>query len=45
MMIESNDAPATIGAIRRMIAARHPDMILQFFNFQQGIRDNLWASA
>jgi ABC-type antimicrobial peptide transport system permease subunit len=41
MMIAAKDAPATIAAIRRTIAAKHPDMILQFFDFQQGIRDNL----
>jgi len=41
MVIAAKDGPAAIAAIRRAIAAQHPDMILQFFNFQQGIRDNL----
>jgi ABC-type antimicrobial peptide transport system permease subunit len=41
MVIASSDGPAAISAIRRKIAAEHPDMILQFRNFQQGIRDNL----
>jgi predicted permease len=41
MMIAAKGGPETIAAIRRAIAAKHPDMILQFFNFQQGIRDNL----
>jgi predicted permease len=41
MMIAAKDGPATISAIRRAIGAKHPDMILQFFDFQQGIRDNL----
>ncbi len=41
MMIAAKDGPAAIMAVRRAIAARHPDMILQFFDFQQGIRDNL----
>jgi ABC-type antimicrobial peptide transport system permease subunit len=41
MMIAAKDGPAAIAGVRRAIAAKHPDMILQFFNFQQGIRDNL----
>jgi ABC-type antimicrobial peptide transport system permease subunit len=41
MMIASKDASATVAAIRRTIAARHPNMILQFSDFQQDIRDNL----
>jgi predicted permease len=41
MMIAAKDGPAAIMAVRRAIAARHPDMILQFFDFRQGIRDNL----
>jgi predicted permease len=41
MMIASTDAAAAITAIRRTIATKHPDMILQFHDFQQGIRDNL----
>jgi predicted permease len=41
MMIASKDDPATVAAIRRSIGAKYPQMILQFFNFQQGIRDNL----
>jgi predicted permease len=41
MMIAAKDGPAAIAAIRHAIGAKHPNMILQFFNFQQGIRDNL----
>ncbi|MFL6427983.1 MAG: ADOP family duplicated permease [Acidobacteriaceae bacterium] len=41
MMIAAKDGPAAIAAIRRTIATKHPDMVLQFFDFQQGIRDNL----
>ena len=41
MMIAAKDDPAAIASIRRAIGMKHPDMILQFFNFQQGIRDNL----
>jgi predicted permease len=41
MMIATKGGPEAIAAIRHAIAAKHPDMILQFFNFQQGIRDNL----
>lgn len=41
MMIASNNAPAAIAGIRHVFDAKYPHMILQFFNFQQGIRDNL----
>lgn len=41
MVIASSDGPAAITAIRRAITSKHPDMILQFHDFQQGIRDNL----
>ena len=41
MVIASNDGPATVIAIRRKIATEHPEMILQFRDFQQGIRDGL----
>ena len=37
----NQNGPAAIAAIRHAIAAKHPDMILQFSNFQQGIHDNL----
>jgi predicted permease len=41
MMIASDNGPATIAAVRSTIAARYPEMILQFADFRQGIRDNL----
>jgi predicted permease len=41
MMIGTKGGPEAIASIRRAIGAKHPDMILQFSNFQQGIRDNL----
>jgi predicted permease len=41
MMIATNGDPAAIAAIRHKIAGEHPDMILQFLNFQQNIQDNL----
>ena len=41
MVIASNDGAGAVEAIRRKIATEHPDMILQFRDFQQGIRDNL----
>jgi predicted permease len=41
MMIASNDGPAAINVIRRRLQAQYPDMNLEFFDFQQGIRDNL----
>src|ERR1700677_757065 len=41
MMIASNMGPDAITAIRRTLEAKYPTMTLQFFNFQQEIRDNL----
>jgi predicted permease len=41
MMIASNNGSAAINVIRRSLRARYPDMVLEFFDFQQGIRDNL----
>lgn len=41
MMIASDNGPATIAAVRTTIAARYPEMILQFSDYQEGIRDNL----
>jgi ABC-type antimicrobial peptide transport system permease subunit len=41
MMIASPDGAAAITAIRHTIASRHPDMVLQFQDFQQGIHDSL----
>jgi predicted permease len=41
MMIASNTGPDAITAIRRTLEAKYPTMTLQFFNFQQEIRDNL----
>jgi predicted permease len=43
MMIASNDGPAAINVIRRSIQAQHPDMVMEFSDFQQGIQDNLVA--
>jgi predicted permease len=41
MMIASNTGPDAITAIRRTLEAKYPTMTLQFFDFQQEIRDNL----
>jgi ABC-type antimicrobial peptide transport system permease subunit len=41
MMIASNTGPDAISSVRRAIEARYPNMVLQFSDFQQGIRDNL----
>ena len=41
IMFASENGPATVAAVRSTIAARYPEMILQFFDFRQGIRDNL----
>lgn len=41
MMIASNNGPATVASVRSALAAKYPTMIMQFFDFQQGIRDDL----
>ena len=42
MMIHSNATPAAIVAtIKRRLAARHPDVIMEFSDFQKDIRDGL----
>jgi predicted permease len=41
MMIASNTGPDAITAIRRTIESKYPTMAMQFFDFQQGIRDHL----
>jgi hypothetical protein len=41
MMIASNNGPDELRALWQTIEARYPGMTLQFFDFQQGIRDNL----
>jgi predicted permease len=41
MMIASNTGPDAITAIRRTLEAKYPTMTLQFFDFQQEIRDHL----
>ncbi len=41
MMIATNGDPAAINAIRHRIATEHPDMILQFLDFQEEVRDSL----
>jgi ABC-type antimicrobial peptide transport system permease subunit len=41
MMIAFNTGPAAIAGIRYTIAAKHPNAVLQFFDFEQCIRDNL----
>jgi predicted permease len=41
MMIASNDSSAATTAVRRTLQAKYPEMTLQFYDFQQGIRDNL----
>jgi predicted permease len=40
MMIASA-SPVAVNDVRRAVGAKYPNMILQFFDFQQGIRDNL----
>lgn len=41
MMIASNDTTAAIDAVRHTLEAKYPGMVLQFFDFEQGVRDNL----
>ena len=41
MMIASKIGPDAITAVRRTLATKYPSMTLQFFNFQQQIRDQL----
>jgi predicted permease len=41
MMIASNNPASAVDSVRRVVAAKYPTMIVQFFDFQQGIRDNL----
>ena len=42
MMIRSNAPPAAIGAtIKRRLAVRHPDIIVELSDFQRDIRDHL----
>jgi predicted permease len=41
MIIASKDRQTTVTAVRKMLKTKYPGMILQFFDFQQGIRDNL----
>jgi predicted permease len=40
MMIASG-GPVMVKGVRRVVGMKYPNMILQFFDFQQGIRDNL----
>jgi predicted permease len=41
MMIASSGNAAVVNDVRRAVATQYPDMIMQFANFQQGIRDSL----
>ena len=41
MMIASNTGPSTIAAVQHAIEIKYPNAVLQFFDFQQNILDNL----
>jgi ABC-type antimicrobial peptide transport system permease subunit len=41
VMIASRDSVATVAAVRRMLQAKHPGMILQFYDFEAQLRDGL----
>jgi hypothetical protein len=41
LMIASSNGPSAIAGIQHAIEAKYPNAVLQFFDFRQGIRDNL----
>jgi len=41
IMVASSDSGAAMDAIRRSMQAKYPQMIVQLFDFEQGIRDGL----
>ncbi len=41
MMFASRDGAGTEQAVRHMFDEKHPGTMMQFYNFKQGIRDNL----
>jgi predicted permease len=41
MMIASSTGPAVIDSVRHALEAKYPNAVLQFFDFQRRIRDNL----
>jgi predicted permease len=41
MMIASNTGPSALAGVQHAIEQKYPNAILQFFDFQQNIRDNL----
>lgn len=41
VMMASRDSVAAVAAVRRMVEAKHPGMILQFYDFEEGIRSGL----
>ena len=41
MMFASRDPASAVATVRHMFEAKHPGTIMQFFDFEQGIRDNL----
>jgi predicted permease len=41
MMVAAKDGPAAIAGIRNALVSKHPQMLLQFLDFQLGIRDRL----
>jgi predicted permease len=41
MMIASNTGPSTITAVQHAIEIKYPNAVVQFFDFQQNILDNL----
>jgi len=43
LMIHSQSGPPTINAVKRMISARHRDVLMEFSDFQQQIHDGLIA--
>lgn len=41
IIVASGDSAATMDAIRRTMQAKYPQMVVQLFDFEQGIRDGL----
>ena len=41
MMFASRDAASAVETVRHMFEQKHPGTVLQFFDLEQGIRDNL----
>jgi ABC-type antimicrobial peptide transport system permease subunit len=41
MMFAARDRAAAVETVRHMFEEKHPETVMQFYDFEQGIRDNL----